>query len=114
RDDDGVRNHRLASLRILPSVIHAGKAQHTAVRRADKIWLPAVWPLEPLVVAGSRYDAPMALEGIAEHRLVGNAWSAQCCSAPADWEKGRQGDRTCLGCHPKCNVGRSVRIFRFS
>src|SRR5258708_34785422 len=71
-DDDRAGDHRFISLRVLPSVPEPGEAQHTAVRGADVIGLPAVRSLEPLVVAARRNDAPMARERIPEHGLVGN------------------------------------------
>src|SRR5262249_22830467 len=73
RDDDRARRHALAGLWVLPSVIETSEAEHAPVRSHDVIGLPAVWPLEPFVIATCRDHAPIALEGVAEHRLVGDA-----------------------------------------
>jgi hypothetical protein len=54
-----------------------GEAQHTAVPRADEVWLFAVRHLEPLVVATRGQNAPMPLECIPEHRLVDNAFGSR-------------------------------------
>src|SRR5258708_7541205 len=73
RDDDRGRDHRLAGLGVLPPIPQAGKTQHAAVRRADEIRLPAIWPLEPFVIAACWDDAPMACERVTEHRLIGDS-----------------------------------------
>jgi hypothetical protein len=61
-EDYRARGHEIAGLRIFPSILKARQAQHGAVCCADEIWLLAVWPLEPLIIATRRC--------IAEHRLV--------------------------------------------
>jgi len=53
-----------------------GGSDGEAVRSADEIGLLAVELRDPFVVAGPRHDAPMALERVAEHRLVDDALGA--------------------------------------
>src|SRR5262249_26317307 len=72
-DDDCAGDNGLAGLRILPPVPQASETQHASVRAANEIRLPTVWPFQPLVITAGRNDAPMPLEGIAEHRLISDA-----------------------------------------
>jgi hypothetical protein len=73
-----------------------------AVPRTDEVGLLAVGPLEPLVIAACRDDAPIALEGVTEHRLCGDSlrsrvkarWQfLQCLIPPPGNEPPAHGDQ---------------------
>jgi hypothetical protein len=53
----------VAHLVLFDYIPQPGETQHAAIRRADEIRLLAIGPGNPLVITGSRDDAPMSLEG---------------------------------------------------
>src|SRR5258707_7750068 len=67
----------LPRLGVLPSIPKARETQHSAVPRTDEIRLLAIRPFKPLIIAAGRNDAPMALERVPEHGLIGNTLGAR-------------------------------------
>src|SRR5258708_21882568 len=67
----------VTGLGVLPSIPKARETQHSAVPRTDEIRLLAIRPFKPLIIAAGRNDAPMALERVPEHGLIGNALGAR-------------------------------------
>jgi len=76
RDNDRARHYGLPGLGILPPISEAREAQGAAICSTDVIRRLAIGADNPFVIAARRNDASVALENVAEHRLVDDALGA--------------------------------------